>query len=169
MRLSRTRLGAAVDVPVAPDREIVRDVHLIIGVAAIALNALAGLWGAWRWWRIASPGPFWRLLRAGQLAVVIEVADGGVEVALGHKLSTLHLVYGLLPLLVAFIAEALRLSSAEMVLAARGYESAADVGRQPPEEQRAVATAIFQREMGVMALAALVVVVLLARAAMTAG
>jgi hypothetical protein len=73
-----------------------------------------------------------------------------------------------LPLLVSFIGEQLRLVSAEMVLGSRGFESAAEVGRLPSEEQRVVALAIIQREIGVMALAAIVMTVLLARAAGTA-
>jgi hypothetical protein len=90
-------------------------------------------------------------------------------VLLGHKPSSLHVIYGLLPLLVSFIAEQLRLASAQMVLDAQGYESSAEVGKLPSDEQQAVVLAIVQREMGVMAIAALVVVVLLARAAGTAG
>ncbi len=146
-----------------------KDVHLVIGVLAIALNAVAGLWGAWRWWR-GNGGPwFWRVLRTGQAIVVVQVALGGVLVLIGHKPPGLHVVYGLLPILVSFIAEQLRIVSAEMVLGSRGYESAGEVGELPEAEQRAVVVAIVQREIGVMALAALVIVVLLARAAATAG
>jgi len=61
----------------------------------------------------------------------------------------------------------LRVASAQMVLDSRGFESAKDVGKLPEEEQNAVVLAILQREMGVMAIAALVIVVLLARAAGT--
>ena len=88
---------------------------------------------------------------------------------IGHKPPSLHLIYGLLPLLVSFIAEQLRLASAQMVLDARGYESTDEVAQLPAEDQKALVTAIVQREMGVMAIAALVVVVLLVRAAGTAG
>ena len=52
-----------------------------------------------------------------------------------------------------------------MVLDSRGFESAAEVGELPEDEQRAVVVAIVQREIGVMTLAALVIVVLLVRAA----
>ena len=44
----------------------------------------------------------------------------------------------------------------------------AEVGELPEEEQRTVVVAIVQRELGVMVIAALVIVVLLARAAGTA-
>jgi hypothetical protein len=145
-----------------------KDVHLVVGVLSIALNALAGLWGAWCWWRVQSSKLFWRLLRAGQAVVVLQVALGGVLVLLGHKPPNIHLIYGLLPLLVSFIAEQLRIASAAMVLDQRGFSSGAEVGSLPAEEQEGVVIAIVQREIGVMAIAALVVVVLLARAAGTA-
>jgi hypothetical protein len=164
MRLSARRFAALF----YPDRGPVKDVHLLVGVLCIALNALAGLRGAWCWWRVQSSRLFWPLLRAGQTAVVLQVALGGVLVLLGHKPSSLHLIYGLLPLLVSFIAEQLRIASASMVLEARGLSSGSEVGKLPSEEQETVVLAIVQREMGVMAIAALVVVVLLARAAGTA-
>jgi hypothetical protein len=146
----------------------VKDVHIAIGVLAITLNAAVGLWGAWLWWRVRSNVWFWRLLRGAQAAVVLQVALGGSLVVLGHKPKSLHLIYGLLPILITLLAEQLRIASAEMVLGARGYGSAAEVGAQPDDEQRAIVRLIVQREIGVMALAALVIVVLLARAASTA-
>jgi hypothetical protein len=84
-----------------------------------------------------------------------------------HKAPGLHVLYGVLPLLVAFIAEQLRLAAAQMVLDARGYESAEQVGELPEEEQRSIVVGILRREVGVMTLSALVVVGLLARAAGT--
>jgi hypothetical protein len=146
-----------------------KEVHIVVGVLAIALNGAAGLLGAFLWWRVRTSRVFWVLLRAAQVVVIVQVALGGVLVLLGHKPSGLHVLYGLLPLLVSFVGEQLRLASAEMVLGARGFESAADVGRLPAEEQRVVALAIVQREIGVMTVAMLVIVVLLARAAGTAG
>ena len=100
---------------------------------------------------------------------MLQAALGGVLVLLGHKPSGLHVLYGLLPLLVSFLGEQLRLASATMVLDSRGFESSEAVRRLPEEEQRLLALTIIQREMGVMTLAALVIVVLLARAAGTAG
>jgi hypothetical protein len=112
---------------------------------------------------------FWRLLRAGQAAIVIEAALGGVLVLQGRKDSGLHLIYGLLPLGISFVAEQLRIASAQMILDSRGFESSADVGRLPESEQRVVVVSILQRELGVMVLAALVILVLLIRAAGTGG
>jgi hypothetical protein len=146
-----------------------KTVHLVVGVIAIALNAGAAVYGGWCWWRVRTSGWFWRLLRAGQVAIVVQVALGGVLVLLGNKAKGLHVLYGALPLLVALIAEQLRAASAQMVLDTRGHESAQAVGRLPRSEQQEVVVAIVRREIGVMALAALVNVVLLARAAMTAG
>ncbi|MHB8693004.1 MAG: hypothetical protein ACYDHH_17340 [Solirubrobacteraceae bacterium] len=145
-----------------------KEVHIVAGVLAISLNAAAGAWGAWCWYQARSSPLFWRLLRAAQASIVLVAALGGVLVAIGHKLSNLHLLYGLLPLLISFLGESLRISSAQMILDARGIESAQEVGSLQDDEQRRIVVAIVQREIGVMALAALVIVVLLARAAGTA-
>lgn len=140
-------------------------VHLIIGVIAIALVGAAAAWGIWCWYRVDNNVWFWRLLRAGQAVVVLEVALGGVLLVLGKKEPSLHLIYGLLPLAVSFLGEQLRIASAQMVLDGRGFASSAEVGALPEEEQRVVVVSIVQRELGVMVLAAVVMTVLLARAA----
>jgi heme A synthase len=144
-----------------------KDIHLIFGVITIVLTAVAGGWGAWCWWRLRSSPWFWRLLRASQAAVVVQAALGGVLVLTGHKPPGLHVLYGVLPLLVSFFAEQLRISAAQMVLDSRGFESSQEVGKLPAEQQREVVVAILQRELGFMVLATLVNLVLLARAAMT--
>jgi hypothetical protein len=145
-----------------------KEVHIILGTAALVVNALAGVYGAWRWWRVQPRTVwFWRLLRAGQALVVLEAALGGILDLTDRKAPGIHVLYGLLPLLVAFLAEQLRLASAQMVLDSRGYESASAVGDLPEDEQQSVVVSILRREIGVMSLAALVVVGLLARAAGT--
>src|SRR5947209_12943541 len=88
-----------------------KDVHIVVGIAAIALNSLVGLLGAWRWWRAQQSRVFWPLLRVAQGVVVLEAALGGILELLGPKSSGMHVLYGLLPLLVAFLAEQLRLAS----------------------------------------------------------
>jgi hypothetical protein len=90
-----------------------------------------------------------------------------VLVLQGHHVPSLHLIYALVPLGISFVGEQLRIASAEMVLDSRGFDSARDVGRLPEAEQRAIVLAILRRELGVMAAAALVNLVLLARAAGT--
>jgi hypothetical protein len=146
----------------------VKDVHIAVGVACLALSALTAALGAWCWWRVRQSRLFWRLLRATQAALLLQAVLGGVLVLAGHKPPSLHLIYGLLPLAVSLIGEQLRIASAQMVLDARGFESAKEVGELPEDEQRLVVTAILQRELGVMTLAALVIIVLVARAAGTA-
>jgi hypothetical protein len=139
-----------------------------------ALNAIAGLLGAWLWYRgdLADgrgPGVFWTMLRVAQgsaLALAIAVAS---LAAAGHYASeSLFYLYALLPLVIAFVAEQLRVTSAETILQQRGLEDAQAVGELPADEQQAVVTAVVQREIGVMALSALVVVFLALRAAGTA-
>jgi hypothetical protein len=145
----------------------VKQVHIIAAVVVIAFSGVAGVWGAWCWWRVRPSPWFWRLLRTSQALIVVTMALGGVLVLLGHKPPHLHLIYGVLPILVSFIAEQLRVSATQMVLDARGFASAQAVGELPAAEQQAVVVSIVRREIGVMALAALVNFVLLSRAAMT--
>lgn len=144
-------------------------VHLVVGVLSIALMSGAGLWGAWCWYRVRTSSLFWRLLRIGQGVIVVQVALGGVLLLIGYRQKSLHVIYGLLPLAVSFIGEQLRIAAAQSVLDKRGFASAEAVGELPEAEQRAVVISIMQRELGVMVLAALVIVVLLIRAAGTAG
>ena len=144
-------------------------VHLVVGVVCLVLVGGAGVWGAWCWYRVLQSRVFWWLLRAGQAAIVVEAALGGVLVLMGRKESSLHLIYGLLPLGISFVAEQLRIAAAQMVLDRRGFESTAAVGKLPESEQRVVVLSILQRELGVMVLAALVMLVLLIRAAGTGG
>jgi hypothetical protein len=143
----------------------VRDFHIALGTALIVFNALAGLWGAVQWWRGATSRVFWPLLRIGQALVLVEAIDGGVLVLQGRELPNLHLIYGLVPLAVSFVAEQLRLAAADQVLAQRDLEGRADVERLAPEDQRALVLAILRREMGVMAASAVVVALLGLRAA----
>ena len=84
--------------------------------------------------------------------------------ATGAKLPPLHLVYGLTPLGVSFLAEQLRLTSADSVLQSRDLEDAQAMRTLPDAEQRAIVAEIVRREVGVMAASALVVTVLGLRA-----
>jgi hypothetical protein len=143
----------------------VKDVHIVVGILAVVLNVAAFGLGAVAWLR-RRPSPwFWRALRGGQAVVALEAAIGGVLLLAGEKATNLHYLYGALPLIVGLIAEQLRLSAATMVLDAHQLEDAAAVGRLPPAQQRQIVAEIIRREIGSMTLAALVVVVLLARAA----
>jgi hypothetical protein len=143
-------------------------------LALAALNALPALLGGWCWFRgEAAAGrrvrAFWILLRVAQGGAVLYALAVGVLAASGRDASErLFYLYALLPLAVAFVAEQLRLASAQTILDQRALASAAEVGLLPEAEQLAVVTAIVHRELGVMALSALVVVFLALRAAATA-
>jgi hypothetical protein len=142
--------------------------HAVIGIGMTTLFAAAGLLGAWRWWRAEPTRVFWPLLRTAQGLVVVEAILGGVLLLDGRRPSDdLHYLYGLLPLAVGFVAEQLRLAAADTVLAAREIESAQAVGTLAPAEQRSVALAILQRELGAVAAGALVAAGLCVRAALT--
>ena len=135
--------------------------HVVLGVAVVAVNLAAGALGAWRWRRAELSRAFWPLLRAGQALVVVEAIDGAVLLLMGKDLPRLHLIYGLVPLGVAFIAEQLRLTSAQAILDQRGVASAREL---TPAEQEDAALDILRREMGVMAVSVLVVTALGLRA-----
>jgi hypothetical protein len=135
--------------------------HVAIGVGVIVVNLAAGLLGAWRWHRDEYSRVFWPLLRVGQALVVVEALDGAVLLLMGKELPRLHLIYGLVPLGVAFIAEQLRLTSAQTILDQRGVESARELA---PDDREHAALDILRREMGVMAVSALVVAALGLRA-----
>ena len=141
--------------------------HAVLGAVAVALFATAGMLGAWRWWRVEPSPWFWRVLRAAQAVLLVEVALGGALLLSDRRPGDdLHYVYGLTPLLVSFAAEGLRAVAAATVLEARGLPDARAVGKLEPREQRSVVAAIVRREIGVMAAGALVVTGLLARAAL---
>ena len=139
-------------------------VHIVLGVALVAVNLGAGLYGAWGWWQWRDAPGFWPLLRAGQVLVVIEAAIGVALTIAGEDLPELHLVYGLTPLGVAFLAEQLRVVAAQTELDHRKLEGREAIAALPEAEQRALVRAILRREMGVMAASALVVALLGVRA-----
>jgi len=142
-------------------------------LAVAALNLLPGLAGGLAFWR-ADPGgvagrAFWPLLRVGQgSALMLAIAVGSLAADGKRSSSDLFYLYALLPLAIAFVAEQLRAISAQTILERRGLEGAEAVAGLPGEEQRALVAAILQRETGVMAASALVVVFLALRAAGTA-
>jgi len=147
---------------------------VVAGALVVAgLNAIAGLVGA-RLWYAGVPSEraartFWVLLRVGQgAALLLAVAVGALAAAGSYPHEHLFYLYALLPLAVAFIAEQLRVASAQTVLDQRGLAGAEAVGELPQEAQRGLVVAIVRREIGVMAASALVVVFLALRAASTA-
>ncbi len=132
-------------------------------------NALPALLGAWRWYRGESSQGFWVLLRVGQgSALVLAILAGSLAVAGHYSSDRLFYLYALLPLAVAFVAEQLRVAAAQTILDQRDIPDAQAVGLLGDSEQHAVVAAIVARELGIMALSALVVVFLALRAAGTA-
>lgn len=145
-------------------------VHLAVGILVVVLNLGAGLVGAWHWLRVEPSDLFWRLLRAAQAAIVVQVLLGALLLAFGHSADGgLHILYGVLPVAISFLAEQLRIGSAEAVLDARGIATAQEVGELPEEEQRVIVLSIIRREIGVMTVACFVVVLLALRAATEVG
>jgi heme A synthase len=139
-------------------------VHLVVGCSVIAFNLLAGIFGGFAWFRDRASVPFWYLLRAAQVSVFVQVALGGLLVFTGHEASDdLHYLYGVLPLVVSFLAEGARAGAAERELGDVDFESLSE------DAQRAMALAIVRREMGIMAVSCGVILFLALRAAATSG
>jgi hypothetical protein len=138
--------------------------HVLALCVAIS-NGIAGLVSAFLWWRV-SPQPWaWWLIRTGQAMVVVLAAGTGLLAAMGLDPDDgLFWLYALLPVAVSFVAEQLRLVSAQMVLDARELDDAQAVGALPESEQRSIVLQIVRREMGVMAASALVICFLALRA-----
>lgn len=148
---------------------------MVAGALAVAaLNAFSGGLGAWLWQRgstgaEAAVRGFWVMLRVGQGgALVYAIAIGCLAAAGSYSSEHLFYLYALLPLAIAFVAEQLRVASAQTILDQHGLQSAQAVGTLPAPEQQALVAAIVRREIGVMALSAIVVVFLALRAASTA-
>ncbi|HXR60916.1 MAG TPA: hypothetical protein VN732_06305 [Solirubrobacterales bacterium] len=138
--------------------------HIAVGICLIALNAAAGLVGGVAWYRDRPSVAFWYLLRAAQASVFVQALLGGVLVVTGHEQEEgLHYLYGILPLVVSFIAEGARADAAQREVGEIDYEAL------PQAEQESLALAIVRREMGIMAVSCGVILFLALRAAGTSG
>lgn len=138
--------------------------HIAVGCFVIALNLAAGAIGGWSWYRNQSSIPFWYLLRAAQVSVFIQALLGGLLVVTDHKpAESLHYLYGILPLVVSFIAEGARIGAAQRELGEVDFESL------PADTQQSIALQIVRREMGIMAVSCGVIFFLALRAATTSG
>jgi hypothetical protein len=136
-------------------------VHIAIGVSLIAANLVAGVWGGISWLRNRPTVGFWYALRVAQVTVVVQAMLGLILVFTGSVAEDLHYLYGALPLLVSFLAELTRAGAAQQELGELDFKTV------PEERQREVALAIVRREMGIMAVACLVILFLALRAAGT--
>jgi hypothetical protein len=141
----------------------VAEVHLVTGIALLATNLVAGIWGGVTWLQSRPTVGFWTALRVAQAAVVLQALLGLGLAFTGHTASDLHYLYGALPLLVSFLAELARAGAAQQELGELEFRSL------PETRQKQVALAILRREMGIMAVACLVVFGLALRAAGTSA
>lgn len=138
--------------------------HIAVGILLIALNAAAFGVGGIAWYRDRASIPFWYLLRAAQGAVFAQALLGGLMVLTGYEQDDgLHYLYGILPLVVSFIAEGARADAAHREIGETDYESL------PQAEKETIALAIVRREMGIMAVSCGVILFLGLRAAGTSG
>lgn len=138
--------------------------HILAALVAVS-NGLAGLVSGLLWWRVEPHRSAWVLIRVGQALAIAQAIGAGVLAAAGLDPDDgLYWLYALLPVAVGFVAEQLRLVSAQQVLDLRGLEDAQAVGRLPADQQRSIVLQIVRREMGVMAAAALVTCFLALRA-----
>src|SRR5271165_6221854 len=107
-------------------------------------------------------------MRASQvLAFGYALLAGALYISNHRASSSLYYLYALLPIVIGFVAEQLRIVAADHVLTSRDLDEAAQVADLPADEQQSIVMSILRREMGVMALAALVVCFLALRAAGT--
>jgi hypothetical protein len=135
--------------------------HHTLAFVALAANALAAAWGGVSWLRKVPSTLFWPLLRVAQATVAVEVLVGVILWASGHDPpDSLHYVYGITPLVVAMLAEGMRVGAAQ-----RELEEIDDVESLDHREQVLLARRIVLREIGVMTIGTLLVLTLLGRAA----
>jgi heme A synthase len=138
--------------------------HLVVGCALILLNLAAGVVGGAAWFRDRPSIPFWYLLRAAQASVILQALLGALLVLTNHKPpENLHYLYGILPLVVSFLAEGARAGAAQRELGEVDFEAL------PADSQQSIALAIVRREMGIMAVGCGVIFFLALRAASTGG
>jgi hypothetical protein len=141
------------------------EVHLVVGVAVLALNVVAGVWGLGAALVRATPVSFWYVLRAAQVSVVVQVLLGAILLIAGHEpKDEIHYMYGVAPLLVNLLAEGMRAGAAQ-----REVPEDVEFAGLPAGEQHAIALRIVRREMIVMSTAALLVAAFAFRAAQVSG
>jgi hypothetical protein len=151
------------DAPMTP-----RDLAVWGGVLVAGANGVVGVFGLARWYLARPSRWFWLGVRFGQALVLGYAVLVGALVLADHPPSnSLFYVYALVPVAVGFVAEQLRIVAADQVLTSRGIEETKEVAALGAAEQEQIVLSILRREMGVMALAAVVVCVLALRAAGT--
>jgi hypothetical protein len=138
--------------------------HIAVGSLVVTLNLVSGTVGGIAWYRNQSSIPCWYLLRAAQVAVFAQALLGALLLIANHEAAEgLHYLYGVLPLLVSFLAEGARAGAAQRELGEVDFESL------DPDAQQSLALQIVRREMGIMAVSCWVIFFLAVRAATTGG
>jgi hypothetical protein len=140
---------------------------MVVGIAVLVSNAVAAGWGAIGWLRKDARASlvFWPLLRAAQATVVVEAVLGFLLLARGASAPDgLHVAYGVAPLVITVISEAMRAGIAQ-----RELEDVDDVDALNRGEQVALAKRVALGEMGVMTVGALLILTLALRAYQTGG
>jgi hypothetical protein len=136
--------------------------HEVLAFVALGTNAFAAAWGGVAWLRKIPSTGFWPVLRVAQACVAVEVMVGVILWLEGHEPpDSLHYVYGIAPLFVAFVTEGMRVGAAQRELA----EVEGDLESLERREQVLLARRIVMREIGVMTVGTLMIVTLLGRAA----
>jgi hypothetical protein len=137
------------------------------GIAVLVANAAAAGWGAVAWLRKDARASivFWPLLRVAQATVVVQVVIGLLLLARGESSPDgLHVAYGIAPLLITLVSEAMRAGVAQ-----RQLDTVDDLEALDRREQIAVARRVALGEMGVMTVGALLILTLALRAYQTGG
>jgi hypothetical protein len=140
---------------------------MVVGIAVLLSNAVAAGWGAIGWLRKDARASlvFWPLLRAAQATVAVEVLLGFLLLARGASAPDgLHVAYGVAPLVITVISEAMRAGIAQ-----RELEDVEDVDALDRGQQVSLAKRVALGEMGVMTVGALLIVTLALRAYQTGG
>jgi hypothetical protein len=140
---------------------------MALGIGVLASNLVAAAWGAVGWLRkdAAASLVFWPLLRVAQALVVVQVLVGLLLLARGATAPDgLHVAYGVSPLLITLVSEAMRAG-----IAGRELEGVEDVDALERREQVLLARRVALGEMGVMTIGALLILTLALRAYQTGG
>jgi hypothetical protein len=140
---------------------------MVVGIAVLLSNAVAAGWGAVGWLRKEARASlvFWPLLRVAQATVVVQAISGFLLLARGASAPDgLHVAYGVAPLVITVVSEAMRAGIAQ-----RELEDVEDVDALDRGEQVVLAKRVALGEMGVMTVGALLIVTLALRAYQTGG
>ena len=140
---------------------------MVVGIAVLLSNAVAAGWGAVGWLRKEARASlvFWPLLRVAQATVVVQAIIGFLLLARGASAPDgLHVAYGVAPLVITVVSEAMRAGIAQ-----RELEDVEDVDALGRREQVVLAKRVALGEMGVMTVGALLIVTLALRAYQTGG